>query len=128
MFFVVNFIHLRYESSYMKSYFTPSAVVICDVIILWIYLSMLVFIYRQIICTNLCFVLFLILGILSFDRRFFTHTHTHHVVHHRIKGNVLFNDALKTFYLRLYGVGHYYGKGPFRERESKSTTRDTLFD
>ena len=22
------------------------------------------------------------------------------------KGNVLFNDALNTFYLRLYGVGH----------------------
>ena len=22
------------------------------------------------------------------------------------EGNVLFNDALKTFYLRLYGVGH----------------------
>ena len=21
-------------------------------------------------------------------------------------GNVLFNDALKTFYIRLYGVGH----------------------
>ena len=23
-----------------------------------------------------------------------------------MKGNVLFNDALNTFYLRLYGVGH----------------------
>ena len=22
------------------------------------------------------------------------------------KGNVLFNDALNTFYLRLYGIGH----------------------
>ena len=22
------------------------------------------------------------------------------------EGNALFNDALKTFYLRLYGVGH----------------------
>ena len=22
------------------------------------------------------------------------------------EGNILFNDALKTFYLRLYGVGH----------------------
>ena len=28
------------------------------------------------------------------------------------EGNVLFNDALNTFYLRLYGVGH--GKGPLR--------------
>ena len=59
----------------------------------------------------------------------------------RKEGNVLFNDALNTFYLRLYGVGHtvkdhsdskrkegiflfndalntcylqLYGKGPFR--------------
>ena len=32
----------------------------------------------------------------------------------RQEGNVLFNDALNTFYLRLYGVGHNYGKGPFR--------------
>ena len=23
-----------------------------------------------------------------------------------VEGNVLFNDALNTFYLRLYGVGH----------------------
>ena len=30
----------------------------------------------------------------------------------RKEGNVLFNDALNTFYLRLYGVRH--GKGPFR--------------
>ena len=28
------------------------------------------------------------------------------------KENVLINDTLNTFYLRLYGVGH--GKGPFR--------------
>ena len=30
----------------------------------------------------------------------------------RKEGNVLFNDALNTFYLRLYGVRH--GKGPLR--------------
>ena len=30
----------------------------------------------------------------------------------RKEGNVLFNDALNTFHLRLYGVRH--GKGPFR--------------
>ena len=29
----------------------------------------------------------------------------------RKEGNILFNDALNTFYLRLYGV---YGKGPLR--------------
>ena len=32
----------------------------------------------------------------------------------RKEGNVLFNDALNTFYLRLYGVKHNYGKGPLR--------------
>ena len=31
------------------------------------------------------------------------HTHTRHRNRER---NVLFNDALNTFYLRLYGVGH----------------------
>ena len=50
-----------------------------------------------------------------------THTHTHTLTHtlnthtHTLnththteerKGNVLFNDALNTFYLRLYGVRH----------------------
>ena len=28
------------------------------------------------------------------------------------EGNVLFNDALNTFYLWVYGVRHNYGKGP----------------
>ena len=28
------------------------------------------------------------------------------VLMNRKEGNVLFNDALNTFYLRLYGVGH----------------------
>ena len=32
-----------------------------------------------------------------------THTHTHT---ERKEGNVLFNDALNTFYLWLYGVTH----------------------
>ena len=27
-------------------------------------------------------------------------------INERKEGNVLFNDALNTFYLRLYGVGH----------------------
>ena len=29
---------------------------------------------------------------------------------HTVEGNVLFNDALNTFYLRLYGVRHYDSK------------------
>ena len=33
--------------------------------------------------------------------------------------NVLFNDALNTYYLRLYGDKQNYGKGPFRYRERK---------
>ena len=35
----------------------------------------------------------------------------------RMEGNVLFNDALNTYYLRLYGVRHNYGKGPLSKRE-----------
>ena len=35
---------------------------------------------------------------------FFPVPHSH--PHGRKEGNVLFNDALNTFYLRLYGVGH----------------------
>ena len=64
--------HTRYWNMfwvflYEITHFTPSAVVNCDTI-LWVLLSILVFIYRQIIilskynvCINLCFVLFLIL-------------------------------------------------------------------
>ena len=29
-----------------------------------------------------------------------------HIFHGRKEGNVLFNDALNTFYLRLYSIGH----------------------
>ena len=35
-----------------------------------------------------------------------THTHTHTLEYHARERNVLFNDALNTFYLRLYGVRH----------------------
>ena len=53
---------------YEIAHFTPSAVVNCDIIILWVVLSIFVFIYRQIIilskyniCISLCFGLILIL-------------------------------------------------------------------
>ena len=38
-----------------------------------------------------------------------------------MEGNVLFNDALNTFYLRLYGVTHMVedDSGSERERESE---------
>ena len=39
---------------------------------------------------------------------------TYSIFKYRKEGNVLFNDALNTFYLRLYGVIHIYGKGPLR--------------
>ena len=47
---------------------------------------------------------------------FYLTTHTTHVWLFGAgkEENVLFNDALNTFYLRLYGVRHNYGKGPFR--------------
>ena len=32
--------------------------------------------------------------------------HSTHFIYGYMEGNVLFNDALDTFYLRLYGVGH----------------------
>ena len=36
------------------------------------------------------------------------------MLNHKEEGrNVLLNDALNTFYLRLYGIGTY-GKGPLR--------------
>ena len=66
-----------------------------------------------------------------------TYTHTYYIhIHVYIyirtyigkEGNVLFNDALNTFYLRLYGVRH--GKGPLRCRERKpaAATWATLCD
>ena len=36
----------------------------------------------------------------------------------RKEGNVLFNDALNTFYLRLYGIGHLVKDHSDRERGS----------
>ena len=41
-------------------------------------------------------------------------------MHHptdRKEGNVLFNDALNFFYLRLYGVGHMV-KDPYRQDDT----------
>ena len=39
-------------------------------------------------------------------RSSFINPMTHQALPGRKEGNVLFNDALNTFYLRLYGVGH----------------------
>ena len=46
----------------------------------------------------------------------------------RKEGNVLFNDALNTFYLRLYGVRHMVKDHSDSERKPAATTWATLFD
>ena len=38
------------------------------------------------------------------------------------KGSVLFNDALNTFYLRLYGVGHMVKHNSDSERKPAAAT------
>ena len=38
------------------------------------------------------------------------HHPTDRIAYGRKEGNVLFNDALKTFYLQLYSVGHMEGR------------------
>ena len=41
-------------------------------------------------------------------------------------GSVLFNDALNTFYLRLYGVGHMVKYHSDNERKLAAATWATL--
>ena len=45
----------------------------------------------------------------------------------RKEGNVLFNDALKTFYLRLYGVGHIVKDNSDSERGNPLPPHGLLF-
>ena len=45
----------------------------------------------------------------------------------RKKGNVLFNDALNTFYLRLYDVGHIVKDRSDRERGNPLPPHMLLF-
>ena len=46
----------------------------------------------------------------------------------RKEGNVLFNDALNTFYLLLYGVRHMVKDHSARERKPVATMWATLSD
>ena len=46
----------------------------------------------------------------------------------RKEGNVLFNDALNTFYLRSYGVRHMVKDHPDSERKPAAATLATLSD
>ena len=43
----------------------------------------------------------------------FNHIHFYKLLYWKKEGNVLFNDAINTFYLPLYG-GQTYGKEPYR--------------
>ena len=43
------------------------------------------------------------------------------------EGNVLFNDALNTFYLRLYGVGHMVKDHSESERGNPLPPHDLFF-
>ena len=44
------------------------------------------------------------------------------------EGDVLFNDALNTFYLRLYGFGHMVKDHSDSERKPAAATWATLSD
>ena len=50
-----------------------------------------------------------------------------HIVEGRKEGNVLFNDALNTFYLRLYGVGHMVKDHSDSERGNPLPPHGLLF-
>ena len=45
----------------------------------------------------------------------------------RKEGNVLFNDTLNTFYLRLYGIGHMVKDHSDSERGNPLLTHGLLF-
>ena len=45
----------------------------------------------------------------------------------RKEGNILFNDTLNTFYLRLYGVGHMVKVHSDSERENLLPPHRLLF-
>ena len=47
--------------------------------------------------------------------------------HGRKEGNVLFNDVLNTFYLRLYGVGHMVKDHSDSERGNPLPPHGLLF-
>ena len=46
----------------------------------------------------------------------------------RKEGDVLFNDALNTFYIQLYGVGHMIKYHSDSERKPTTATWATLID
>ena len=64
--------------------------------------------------------------------KFYLTTHSTHFIYvymeeGRKEGNVLFNDALNTFYLRLYGVGHMAKDHSNSERGNMLSPHGLLF-
>ena len=58
---------------------------------------------------------------------FYLTTHSKHFIYGRKEGNVLFNDALNTFYLRLYCVGHMVKDHSDNERGNPLQPHRLLF-
>ena len=63
----------------------------------------------------------------NFARGVYDETTWMSTTHYRKEGNVLFNDALNTFYLRLYGVGHMVKGHSDSERENLLPPHGLLF-
>ena len=60
---------------------------------------------------------------------FYLMTHSTHCIYSYMEGkegNVLLNDALNTFYLRLYGIRHMVKDHSDSERKSAAATWATL--
>ena len=58
---------------------------------------------------------------------FYLTTHSTHFIYDYMEGNVLFNDALNTFYLRLYDVRHMVKNHSDWERGNPLTPHRLLF-
>ena len=58
---------------------------------------------------------------------FYLTTHSTHFIYGYMEGNVLFNDALNTFYLRLYGVRHIVNDQSDSERGNPLPPRGLLY-
>ena len=59
---------------------------------------------------------------------FYLTTHSTHFIYGYMEGNVSFNDALNTFYLRLYGVRHIVNDQSDSERKPAAATWATICD
>ena len=58
---------------------------------------------------------------------FYLTTHLTHFIYGYMEGNYLYNDALNTFYLRLYGVRHMVKDDSDSERGNPLLPHKLLF-